>query len=99
MNTFVTLLKREYWESKTSFVWVPLVITGITLFTAVLGLIIASTGSIETGEYGSHDLGSLFKLYDVSVDPDIKAFARCMTTGKTKVSCSGSQCRYQIRKQ
>ena len=75
MNTFVTLLKREYWESKTSFVWVPLVITGITLFTAVLGLIIASTGSIETGEYGSHDLGSLFKLYDVSVDPDIKAFA------------------------
>lgn len=75
MNTFVTLLKREYWESKTSFVWVPLVITGITLFTAVLGLIIASTGNIETVEYGSHDLGSLFKLYDVSVDSDIKAFA------------------------
>ncbi|GAA4357517.1 hypothetical protein [Kangiella marina] len=75
MNTFVTLLKREYWENKTSFFWVPLVITGITIFTATLGLIIASSGSIQTGEYGSHDLGGLFKLYDVSVDADFKAFA------------------------
>ncbi|MBV34530.1 MAG: hypothetical protein CMP47_03625 [Rickettsiales bacterium] len=75
MNTFITLLKREYWESKTSFLWVPLVITGISVFTALLGLIIASTGSIQTAEFGSHDLGNLFKLYDVSVDADVKAFA------------------------
>ncbi|AOE49294.1 hypothetical protein [Kangiella sediminilitoris] len=75
MNTFGTLLKREFWENKTGFFWVPLVITGITLFTAILGLIIVSNGNIETVRYGSHDLSSLFKLYDVSVDNDIKAFA------------------------
>lgn len=74
MNTFITLLKREYWESKTSFFWVPLIVAGIGVFGALLALGAATFSNIDAAELGSHDVGNLFKLYDVSVNDEVKSF-------------------------
>lgn len=74
MNTFLTLLKREYWENKTGFIWVPLIVAGIGIFGAVLALSVASVSNIDAAEFGSHDVGSLFKLYDVGVSDAVKSF-------------------------
>lgn len=74
MSTFKTLLKREYWESKTSFFWVPLIVAGIGIFGAILALGVATFSNIDAAEFGSHDVGNLFKLYDVSVNDEVKSF-------------------------
>lgn len=73
MKTFLTLLKREYWENKTGLQWVPLIIGGIAVFGVFLGVFVFSTSNVQINGVGSHDLTSLFKLYDVSVDPRAKA--------------------------
>ncbi|HEY9030983.1 MAG TPA: hypothetical protein VIM93_06450 [Kangiella sp.] len=72
MKTFLTLLKREYWENKTSLQWVPLIIGGIAVFGVFLGVFVFSTSDVQINGVGSHDLTSLFKLYDVSVDTRVK---------------------------
>lgn len=73
MKTFLTLLKREYWENKTSLQWVPLIIGGIAVFGVFLGVFVFSSSNVQINGMGSHDLTSLFKLYDVSVDSRTKA--------------------------
>ncbi|MCW8856931.1 MAG: hypothetical protein OQJ95_06160 [Kangiella sp.] len=73
MKTFLTLLKREYWENKTGLQWVPMIIGGIAVFGVFLGVFVFSTSNVQINGVGSHDLTSLFKLYDVSVDPRAKA--------------------------
>lgn len=35
MNTMIMLIKREYWENKSSFLKVPIVVGGISVFVAV----------------------------------------------------------------
>ena len=74
MNTFITLLKREYWESKTSFFWVPLIVAGIGIFGTILALSVLTVSDIDAAEFGTHDVGNLFKLYDVSVSDEVKSF-------------------------
>ena len=71
MNTFITLLKREYWESKTSFFWVPLIVAGIGIFGTILALSVLTVSDIDAAEFGTHDVGNLFKLYDVSVSDEV----------------------------
>lgn len=73
MKTFLTLLKREYWENKTGLQWVPLIVGGIAVFGVFLGVFVFSTSNVQINGMGSHDLTSLFKLYDVSVDSRTKA--------------------------
>lgn len=73
MKTFLTLLKREYWENKTGLQWVPLIIGGIAVFGVFLGVFVFSSSNVQINGMGSHDLTSLFKLYDVSVDSRAKA--------------------------
>lgn len=72
MKTFLTLLKREYWENKTGLQWVPMIIGGIAVFGVFLGVFVFSTSNVQINGIGSHDLTSLFKLYDVSVDQRVK---------------------------
>jgi ABC-2 type transport system permease protein len=49
LTPFKTLVLREYWESK-SFVWAPVVIAGVILFSISVGLITAQSMIVGFGE-------------------------------------------------
>ncbi len=38
MNTFITLLKREFWENRGGFLWAPFVVVGVFVLFTVMGL-------------------------------------------------------------
>lgn len=41
MNTFVTQLKREYWENRGGFLWAPFVVVAACIAVWTLGLVVA----------------------------------------------------------
>lgn len=73
MNTFVTLLKREYWEHKTGMQWTPIIIGGLIVFAVFLAVFIFSTERVQLATWGSYDITDMFKMYDTSIDAETKA--------------------------
>lgn len=73
MNTFLTLIKREYWEHKTGLQWTPLIIGGIAVFGAILSVFVLSHSNVRLGSMGEHSLSDLFALFDASVSAEQKA--------------------------
>lgn len=47
MNTFPTLLKREYWEHRGGFLWAPVVAGGIFLAFLVMALLVGKAGMTD----------------------------------------------------
>jgi ABC-2 type transport system permease protein len=39
MNTFVTQLKREYWENRGGFFRAPMIVVGVVVLITIMGLI------------------------------------------------------------
>lgn len=55
MNTLVTLVKREFWEHKTSFIKIPIVVGAIVVLLAVCSLIFMITGlHVPSGFMSGH---------------------------------------------
>ncbi|MBS0581732.1 MAG: hypothetical protein JSS42_01360 [Proteobacteria bacterium] len=49
MQTFLWLLKREYWEHRGGFFWAPLIAGGVVIAIALLSLIVAETTAARHG--------------------------------------------------
>jgi ABC-2 type transport system permease protein len=49
MQTFVWLLKREYWEHRGGFFWAPLIAGGVVIAITVLSMIIAEATAARHG--------------------------------------------------
>jgi ABC-2 type transport system permease protein len=41
MKTFVTLLKREFWENRGGFLWAPFIVVGLFVIAILIGLLFA----------------------------------------------------------
>lgn len=83
MNTFKWLLKREFWEHKGGFFWMPLIVGGImTLFIAV-SLLIAVLGVKDGMQINGVAVSNLANV----VGPEQKAdFAARLVSGYAGVS-------------
>lgn len=44
MNTFITLLKREYWENRAGFLWTPIIVAAVFLVLTLGALVLGSFG-------------------------------------------------------
>jgi len=49
MNTFVWLLKREYWEHRGGFLWAPLITGGVILLLTLMGLAVGEVTARRAG--------------------------------------------------
>jgi ABC-2 type transport system permease protein len=85
VKTFLTLLRREWWEHRGGFLWAPAALLGVIVLIALLPLLGADVRlsfSIErhTGEHVERAAGELeggvLALFDVSGWPDSEAAAR-----------------------
>ena len=83
MNTFKWLLKREFWEHKGGFFWMPIIVGGImTLFIAV-SLLIAVLGVKDGMQINGVAVSNLANV----VGPEQKAdFAARLVSGYAAVS-------------
>lgn len=74
MKTFLTLLKREYWEHRISFKWVPIGIAALGLFTSLLAVLFLSNGSIQVS-MGSQNPTDLIGLFEATASDSDKELA------------------------
>ncbi|MRX28522.1 hypothetical protein [Kangiella sp. HZ709] len=74
MNTFLTLLKREYWEHKTGFQWVPVGISALVLFTSLL-LVIFFTNDTVKVSIGATNPTDLLGLWEATASEGDKNLA------------------------
>lgn len=49
MNTFLCLLKREYWEHRGGFLWAPVWTAGIFLVLSLMGMVVGEMGARRAG--------------------------------------------------
>ncbi|NVK22401.1 MAG: hypothetical protein HWD86_07765 [Kangiellaceae bacterium] len=75
MSTFLTLIKREYWEHKTGLQWVPMIVGGIIVFGVFLAVFVFANSDVRINSVGSYSITDLFGLYDASVSPEQKRVA------------------------
>ncbi len=71
MNTFPTLLKREYWEHRGGFLWAPVIAGGIFLVFLLMAMLVAQAGMSEV----NIQIGAL-RLSEITQGLDPAARAR-----------------------
>ncbi|NVJ66863.1 MAG: hypothetical protein HWE16_10260 [Gammaproteobacteria bacterium] len=74
MNTFLTLLKREYWEHKTGFQWVPVGISALSLFTTLLAVLFLTNDTVKVS-IGASNPTDLFGLWEATASDEDKSLA------------------------
>ncbi len=74
MNTFLTLLKREYWEHKTGFQWVPIGISILVLFTTLLTVLFLTNDTVKVG-IGASNPTDLLALWEATASQGDKDLA------------------------
>lgn len=74
MNTFLTLLKREYWEHKTGFQWVPVGISALSLFTTLLAVLFLTNDTVKVS-IGAQNPADLLGLWEATASDEVKSLA------------------------
>ncbi len=74
MNTFLTLLKREYWEHKTGFQWVPVGISALALFTTLLAVLFLTNDTVKVS-IGAQNPTDLLALWEATASDGVKSLA------------------------
>lgn len=83
MNTFKWLLKREFWEHKGGFFWMPLIVGGIMILFIAVSLLIAVLGVKDGMQINGVAVSNLANV----VGPEQKAdFAARLVSGYAGVS-------------
>ncbi|WP_251359235.1 hypothetical protein [Kangiella sp. TOML190] len=74
MNTFMTLLKREYWEHKTGFQWVPIGIAALGLFATLLAVVFLTNDTVKIS-IGTQNPTDLVGLWEATASRGDKSLA------------------------
>ncbi len=74
MNTFLTLLKREYWEHKTGFQWVPVGISALALFATLLAVLFLTNDTVKIS-IGAQNPTDLLGLWEATASDSDKRLA------------------------
>ena len=83
MNTFKWLLKREFWEHKGGFLWLPIIVGGLMIAFTVISLGIAVSGV----KGGMEINGVALRSFADIVTPEKRAiFASAIVAGYTKLT-------------
>jgi len=84
MQTFLWLLKREYWEHRGGFFWAPLIAGGVVIAIALLSLVVAEATAARHGiNLGGMNLDTI--AHNMTVD-QIAQFNAGLTVGLMALS-------------
>ena len=70
MNTFATLLRREWLEARLPFLWLPVGALGFLIVTGLMGILISGTADVHFSMTSSGDEATFF-LIDTWSDRDV----------------------------
>ena len=83
MNTFVTQLKREYWENRGGFFRAPIVVIGVVVLITIMGLVV---GQFSVGSHIQMMGMPISKIIDGMPADKLEGVARSINIGLAGMS-------------